>query len=67
MLYSGSAGPFQIKPLIGVILFHLNLFETNLNIRIQILILPVFLTLNDKLKKHREVANGTAFLGNKLF
>lgn len=45
MLYSGSAGPFQIKPIIGIILFHLNLFETNLNIRIQILILPVFLTL----------------------
>jgi len=45
MLYSGSAGPFQIKPLIRVMLFHLNVFETNLDIRRQILILPVFLML----------------------
>lgn len=45
MLYSRSTGSFQINPLIGGILFHLNLFETNLNIRMQILILPVFLNV----------------------
>lgn len=45
MLSSGNSGPFQIETLTEVRLFHLNLIETNVNIRRQVLILPVFLML----------------------